>query len=630
MSLRLTVVLALAAMAATPSGAAAATLFTTPGPAAGADCSDGEPCALATAFSQAVHGDTIVIGTGLYTGGALYADFGKALTVRGEQIGVGRPVVEGQISLSHADSHLSDVEVRATSGAAAVELSNGASADRVIANHSGGNGCAILPAGSAITNSVCVSTKPNSHSGLISSGSTGETSAHNVTAAAFYGFFATAGSAPTDPGLTIKDSIAFTFDSGGGGLDVVLQHGKTTIDRMAFNSSNITANASSSVITNTLTANPVFRAPGDYRQHSSSPTIDAGGDAAGPGELDLNGNLRKVGAHTDMGAYEFVPAPVLTAEPVSDVTTTMAQVNGLLDANGGRVYHHVEYGDTPALGSATAVQVLPAADGPTPVAIDLAGLTRKSDVHYSIVATSDGGTVSTPVATFTTAPLAPVVTTGAATDVTTAGATLHGTADTDGVAGTAHFEVTPVGGATFSTPDQTVSGGAVSAAVTRLAEGTAYSYRLVVSSTGGITSGDAQQFTTATTPPPPPPALAPTAELLVGNGSAPAQLLLSRSTISLYVTCGKVPCTVTASGTVVRGARSFGRLAAPARPTAVAAGGSGVVHVRSSKRLRNAVRRHLNRNPRARVVMRIVVVFTGADGKSVMRTLSVRVRRLKR
>jgi Bacterial Ig domain len=63
------------------------------------------------------------------------------------------------------------------------------------------------------------------------------------------------------------------------------------------------------------TAAPVFAqaGAGDFHELSSSPTIGAGADSALNGTTDLDGNPREIDGNTDIGAYEFVPAP--TCEP---------------------------------------------------------------------------------------------------------------------------------------------------------------------------------------------------------------------------------------------------------------------------------------------------------------------------
>ena len=61
---RFSVVVAATLLAASP--ASAATRHATPAPAAGANCSQANPCALTTALSGAANGDTVKIGSGTY------------------------------------------------------------------------------------------------------------------------------------------------------------------------------------------------------------------------------------------------------------------------------------------------------------------------------------------------------------------------------------------------------------------------------------------------------------------------------------------------------------------------------------------------------------------------------------
>ncbi|HEY3266443.1 MAG TPA: choice-of-anchor Q domain-containing protein [Armatimonadota bacterium] len=58
-----------------------------------------------------------------------------------------------------------------------------------------------------------------------------------------------------------------------------------------------------------IAADPLFanRAGGDYRLTAGSPCIDAGDDSVVPaGARDLDGMPRRLGAHVDIGAYEYV------------------------------------------------------------------------------------------------------------------------------------------------------------------------------------------------------------------------------------------------------------------------------------------------------------------------------------
>ncbi|HWI75294.1 MAG TPA: choice-of-anchor Q domain-containing protein [Baekduia sp.] len=592
------------------SGASAATtLYTTPVPGASPDCSAAAPCTLDTALSTATNGDTVIVGVGTYPD-ANRSNAGKAITIRGAVIGSGRPVIQGSLSVAGAGARLSDVEVRrVTDGPGAVDVSAGAVADRVVgsAGTTNSDGCTVRPGGT-LMNALCVSSNPAASSGLASQGLTGTMAVHNVTLLGHYGYFSNAGNNAADPGVTMADSIARTNSAG---TDIRLNFGLSTFINTNFTT--LTAGGSaSSAITAQQTAAPVFRGAGDYREGVTSPTIDAGSDAAAPGELDLDGNLRKIGTHTDLGAYEFVPGPPLVGAVVpSPLTTTSATLNAAVDSRGGVTSYRLDYGPTAALGSSTPVQTpSPAA---TTVSFDLSGLTRRSTTHYKVVATNEAGTTTSPDATFTTKPLAPTATIAAATGVTTTTATLHATVDTDTAGGTARFDVTPAGGSTFATPEQTVTDGTVDAALTDLVPGRAYSYVLVVDSTGGETTSDVARFTTVVLPPAsqvqpvpliatPTPVFKPTIRFAAPSSAVP---VLNRPTVSLFVSCGAVRCTATAIGTVTIGRKRYGSLKAPKRRTTIAANGLGTVKLSSAKTLRDKVRRYLARHPKARATVKV-------------------------
>jgi hypothetical protein len=389
--------LAVLALAAVPSAAdAAATLYATPHPGFGATCTVASPCALGEAIHGAASGDTVVVGAGTYTGTESYEDEGKNLTIAGAVIGPGRPVIEAEVGLTGAESTISDVEIHSPGSYEALALFDGASANRVVAIGSEGDGCSIHADGT-VTNSVCMSENPSFSSGLATQASGGGAmTATNVTMIGTYGFFS---NSTKNPGLTMTDSIAMTTKTGG--EDATFNQGLTKTIRSYLlhhePSANVVEEAS-------LTQTPVFLGPGDYREAPGSPSIDAGSTTAAPGELDLDGNLRQIGSKVDVGAYEFVPdAPTVSTPSVSSVTTTGAALAATINPNSGRTYYHLEYGPSSAYGSSTPVVTLPAATAVSPATFDLAGLPSGAAVHYSIVATSDGGTTRTPDATFTTA-----------------------------------------------------------------------------------------------------------------------------------------------------------------------------------------------------------------------------------
>jgi hypothetical protein len=393
-------VLVTVALALAPAAAAAKTLYATPSPASGSTCSAEKPCNLLTALTTAGGGDTVVVGVGTYQPEGFYEDEGKSLAIAGAAIGVGRPVVKGGFALSGPTSHISDIEIDSDGFAEALYLINGASADRILAISATVDGCEIEASGATITNSLCVSNNASNSSAMASQGSgSGPMAAHNLTLIGHYGYFS---NSTANPGLTLADSIAMTTHEGVG-KDAAFNQGLTSAINSYFATKNFPENVTE---TNQLTEKPIFRGPGDYREASNSPSINAGSDTAGSGELDLNGNLRKIGTHTDVGAYEFVPsAPVVGAPSAAPISTTTATVNASINPNSGQTYYHVEYGPTAAHGSSTTTVILPAGTSPAAVHVDLSGLAAKSTVHYAVVAKSDGGTTTSADASFDTAAL---------------------------------------------------------------------------------------------------------------------------------------------------------------------------------------------------------------------------------
>lgn len=83
-----------------------------------------------------------------------------------------------------------------------------------------------------------------------------------------------------------------------------------------------------------ISSDPLFqdRLHGDYHLQSGSPAIDSGDDFfVLSGALDLDGHPRVLGAHVDMGAYEYgAPAPIQMAFP--DVVRALSVAAGITAA----------------------------------------------------------------------------------------------------------------------------------------------------------------------------------------------------------------------------------------------------------------------------------------------------------
>lgn len=79
------------------------------------------------------------------------------------------------------------------------------------------------------------------------------------------------------------------------------------------------------------TADPIFvdLAAGDFRQHSSSPTVDAGDNGAwGMGDFDVYGNARIQGESVDIGAHELTPPPPAPTATCAGLAATIVGTSG--------------------------------------------------------------------------------------------------------------------------------------------------------------------------------------------------------------------------------------------------------------------------------------------------------------
>jgi hypothetical protein len=395
-NVRLSVLIAIAGLGlAAPPGAQAATRYTTPSPAVGADCSVVAPCDLPTGISGAASGDEVLIGVGTYTVTSDITVSDKTLSLRGAAIGAGRPVINVSAALVlRTGATLRDVEMRFSSRYLRLE---GGTVDRVVVvsttNNSEDN-CRIQGAAtSKITNSLCLKTIPafGSTIGL------GDSATLQLEGSTVVGD----GVALYNSGQTAVATNSI-LESSSGNDDDVNAGGPTTLAFDAF----VTTSASPSVFGKVGTrATFVSRAAGDYRQTVGSPTIDAG--TTSTSTLDLNGNLRTLGAASDIGAYEFVPAPPGIAASVPAPAKHTATPAAAIDTKGGRTTARLDYGPTAAYGTSLPSQLIPAATSVATVTEALTGLAEGTTYHYRWTATSDGGTTSDADRTFTTAPSEP-------------------------------------------------------------------------------------------------------------------------------------------------------------------------------------------------------------------------------
>ena len=200
----------------------------------------------------------------------------------------------------------------------------------------------------------------------------------------------------------------------------------------------------------------------------------------------------------------FITAPAAPATG-TELTTRKATLTGTIDPHGAPTTYHFNYGPGSAYGASTPEVSAGSGNGEQLVSEHISGLSPGTTYHVQVVATTNGITSSGADGTFTT-PLAPTATVSDPVAVTTSSATVLGVADTHGLVGTYHFEVTATEGAfATNTADQPLSATtglqSVSVPVSALPSGQSLRVRLIVSSNEATEVSQPVVFATATPPP---------------------------------------------------------------------------------------------------------------------------------
>ena len=207
--------------------------------------------------------------------------------------------------------------------------------------------------------------------------------------------------------------------------------------------------------------------------------------------------------------------PTVTTQAADNVTTSGANLKGLVNPNGLATDAWFEYGTdntftNPTLTHTTTHRAK--GSGMASVQIDepITGLDVATIYYFRVVASNSAGTRNGSIASFTTATpnVPPTVNTLGATGITASGATLNGNANPNGLATAAHFEWGQdpdlVGAAT--TADQAIGSGSadvsLSAPLDALIASTTYYYRVVATSAAGTSNGTILSFTSSNIPTP--------------------------------------------------------------------------------------------------------------------------------
>jgi hypothetical protein len=211
------------------------------------------------------------------------------------------------------------------------------------------------------------------------------------------------------------------------------------------------------------------------------------------------------GTEFAIGAPGF---PIVEAKPATEVTATTATLNGTVNPDGSETkVCTFEYGTTLPSGKTAPCAISPG-NGKAPVAVSakISALTGAATYKFKLSAeNATGSSEATPLSFVTLAPpSAPEAETGAAT-VTQTTATLKGFVNPKGEATTCLFEYGTTTGYGLSAPCASAPGSGtskveVSAAISGLAPGTIYHYRLTATNhSGTMQSQDKEVKTTAAT-----------------------------------------------------------------------------------------------------------------------------------
>jgi len=404
----------LAAATITPTASAAAQRYASP-TGTGTDCTAAKPCSIINAVENASTGDEVIVKPGDYP--LTETLFPPAQTTIHGVAGQPRPRLlfgpQGQreVYLQHGAT-LRYVEVHQAAAMRALYAS-ASTVDQVIATGTEPGWQTAEIDGGTISNSIVVASGTNARAIQTSAygfSSNSSSAYRNVTAIATgSGGVAIEAEASTTATATAQLvnviarspsglSLLASTDSSGAQAKITYTHTNYgSADHVGSQTQLVSGGSNPQ-------EDPAFvnAAAGDFRQAPGAYTIDAGLDDPINGAVDADGDPRRIGT-TDIGADEFVVAPVAATGTAGAVTGQSATLTGSVNANGAPTTYQFQYGPTSAHGSTTPATAAGSGTGAVATGATLGGLSPATTYHYRIVATNAGGVTHGADRIFTTA-----------------------------------------------------------------------------------------------------------------------------------------------------------------------------------------------------------------------------------